>query len=57
MASSDLTGSYVYSDTLKGIHYGPGSTKDALPKLLDTIEATKVLVVTGRTLYTKVNPH
>ena len=54
MSSSDLTGFYEYSDTLKGIHYGPGVTKTALPKLLEVIGAKKAMIVTGRSLYTKV---
>ena len=57
MASSGLTGSYGYTDTLKGVHFGPGSTKTALPKLLNTIGAKKALVVTGRSLFTKVGIH
>ncbi|KAH9940441.1 iron-containing alcohol dehydrogenase [Epithele typhae] len=53
--ASDLTGSYAYSDSLKGIHFGPGSTATALPKLLDALGAKKALIVTGRSLFTKTD--
>lgn len=45
---------YAWTDTLKGIYYGPGSLKSALPKLLDTLKASRALVVTGKTLHEKV---
>ena len=53
--SSDLRGSYAWTDTLKGVHYGPGSVKTALPKLLNTLGAKKAFVVTGRSLHDKVS--
>ena len=53
-ASSTLSGFYAYTETLKGVHYGPGSVKTALPKLLATIGAKKALIVTGKSLYTAV---
>ena len=53
-ASSTLSGFYAYTETLKGVHYGPGSVKTALPKLLATIGAKKALIVTGKSLYTMV---
>ena len=53
-SSTSLSGYYAFTDTLKGVYYGPGSVKTALPKLLDTIGGKKALVVTGRSLYTKV---
>ncbi|KAH8119682.1 hypothetical protein DFH11DRAFT_1566401, partial [Phellopilus nigrolimitatus] len=31
---STLSGSYAYTDTLKGVYYGPGCLTVALPKLL-----------------------
>lgn len=49
-----LFGSYAWTDTLKGVHYGPGSIKTALPKLLKLIGASKVLIVTGKSLREKV---
>ena len=52
--SSSLSGFYSYTDTLKGVHYGPGSVGTALPKLLDTIGGKKALVVTGKSLFTAV---
>ena len=60
MSSPDFAGFYTYSDTLKGIHYGPGSTKTALPKLLDILGAKKALIVTGKSLFHKARlflPH
>ncbi|TFK54276.1 Dehydroquinate synthase-like protein [Heliocybe sulcata] len=53
--STRISGHYAYSDTLKGVYYGPGSVKTALPKLLDTIGGKKALVVTGKTLHTKTD--
>lgn len=53
--SSSLQGSYRWTDTLKGIYYGPGSVKSALPKLLDSLGAKKALIVTGKSLHDKVN--
>ncbi|PIL35439.1 hypothetical protein GSI_02166 [Ganoderma sinense ZZ0214-1] len=51
-ASSSLSGFYAYTDTLKGVHYGPGCVKTALPKLLATVGGKKALIVTGKTLST-----
>ena len=56
-STSEMTGSYAYTDTLKGVYYGPGATKTALPKLLDVVGAKKAFVVTGRSLFTKVPLH
>ncbi|KAI0644566.1 iron-containing alcohol dehydrogenase [Trametes meyenii] len=53
--SSDLQGSYAWTDTLQGIYYGPGSIKTALPKLLERLGAKKALIVTGRSLYEKTD--
>ncbi|CDO75524.1 hypothetical protein BN946_scf184871.g5 [Trametes cinnabarina] len=53
--SSDLRGSYSWTEPLKGIYYGPGSVKTALPKLLDILGAKKALVLTGRTLHDKTD--
>ncbi|KAI0743395.1 alcohol dehydrogenase IV [Daedaleopsis nitida] len=53
--SSDLSGAYSYTDTLKGVYYGPGSVKTALPKLLDVLGAKKAFVVTGRSLFHKTD--
>ena len=54
--STELHGYYAWTHTLEGVHYGPGSVSTALPKLLDTLGATKALIVTGKSLYTKVRP-
>ena len=49
-----LQGFYGWTDTLKGVYYGPGSVVTALPKLLNTLGVKKVLVVTGKSLMNKV---
>ncbi|KAI0633701.1 iron-containing alcohol dehydrogenase [Trametes polyzona] len=54
-ASSNLQGSYAWTDTLKGVYYGPGSVKTALPKLLGIVGGKKALVVTGRSLHDKTD--
>lgn len=53
--SSSLQGFYSWTDTLKGVYYGPGSVVHALPKLLETLGVKKALIVTGRSLYEKVS--
>lgn len=53
-ATSPLEGYYGWTDTLKGVYYGPGSTKTALPSLLKTLGFKKALIVTGRSLNEKV---
>ena len=53
VSNSELYGSFTYSETLKGIYYGPGSVKTALPKLISTLGVSKALIVTGRSLHTK----
>jgi len=53
--STNLQGFYAWTDTLKGVYYGPGSLARALPKLRATIGGTKALVVTGKSLYTKTD--
>ncbi|KAG6842190.1 hypothetical protein C0991_001683 [Blastosporella zonata] len=58
MASSDSTsiaGFYGWTDTLKAVHYGPGSTTTALPKLLDKLAIKKALIVTGKSLHDKTD--
>ncbi|KJA29050.1 hypothetical protein HYPSUDRAFT_33570 [Hypholoma sublateritium FD-334 SS-4] len=54
-ATSPLEGYYSWTDTLKGVYYGPGSTKTALPSLLKTLGAKKALIVTGRSLHEKTD--
>lgn len=54
--NSSLRGFYNWTDTLKGVYYGPGSVKSALPMLMDTLNVQKALIVTGRSLKEKVNP-
>jgi len=53
--STALHGYYGWTDTLKGVYYGPGSLKTALPKLLDALKVKKALVVTGKSLYHKTD--
>jgi hypothetical protein len=52
--STELHGYYGWTHTLEGVYYGPGSVSTALPKLLDTLGASKAFIVTGNSLYTKV---
>jgi len=52
--TSIIPGYYAWTDPLKGIYYGPGSVSSSLPKLLDTLQITRALVVTGRSLHEKV---
>lgn len=52
--SDSLSGFYGWTDTLKGVYYGPGSVKTALPALLETLGVKKALIVTGRSLHEKV---
>jgi hypothetical protein len=54
-SGSSVSGFYASTDTLRGVHYGPGSVDTALPKLLNALGMKKVLIVTGKTLYTKVS--
>jgi alcohol dehydrogenase class IV len=37
------------------VYYGPGCVSTALPTLLDTLGASKALVITGNSLYTKTD--
>ncbi|KAI0745051.1 alcohol dehydrogenase IV [Earliella scabrosa] len=53
--STNLSGTYAYTDTLKRVYYGPGSVKTALPRLLDLLGAKTALVVTGRSLFHKTD--
>ncbi|KAF8638002.1 hypothetical protein AX16_010634 [Volvariella volvacea WC 439] len=52
---SDLYGHYAWTDTLKGVYYGPGCLNEALPRLLKTLGATKALVVTSKSLNEKTD--
>lgn len=52
--STNLQGRYAWTNTLRGIYYGPGSVKSALPKLLAELKITKALIVTGKSLHDKV---
>jgi hypothetical protein len=54
MADSNLHGSYTYSDTLKGIYYGPACVHTALPRLLSVLGGSKAFVITGKSLREKV---
>ncbi|KAJ8079675.1 hypothetical protein PM082_011262 [Marasmius tenuissimus] len=53
--SSNLQGSYSWTDTLRGIYFGPGSVNTALPKLFEKLGASKALVVTGKSLFEKTD--
>ena len=51
---TDFEGFYGWTDTLKGVQYGPGCLATALPKFLGILGVKKALIVTGRSLYEKV---
>ncbi|KAF8893837.1 alcohol dehydrogenase IV [Infundibulicybe gibba] len=53
--SSSTHGFYGWTNTLKGVYYGPGSVETALPRLLNVLGAKKALIVTGKTLYNKTD--
>ncbi|KAF9481548.1 alcohol dehydrogenase IV [Pholiota conissans] len=53
--TSPLEGVYSWTDTLRAVYYGPGSTKTALPKLLNTLGVKKALIVTGKSLHEKTD--
>lgn len=53
--STNVQGFYAWTDTLKGVYYGPGSLPTALPKLRAAIGGTKALVVTGKSLFNKTD--
>ncbi|TFK22557.1 alcohol dehydrogenase IV [Coprinopsis marcescibilis] len=55
LATDPLHGFYGWTDTLKGVYYGPGSVKTAIPKLLKILKVKKALIVTGRTLNDKTD--
>jgi hypothetical protein len=52
--STSVRGFYAWTETLKGVHYGPGVLETALPKLLDVLGAKRALIVTGKSLREKV---
>ena len=54
MADRNLHGSYAYTDTLKGVYYGPGCVHTALPRLLSVLGGSKAFVITGKSLREKV---
>ncbi|KAF5393497.1 hypothetical protein D9757_000653 [Collybiopsis confluens] len=53
--STELQGFYGWTDTLRGIQYGPGSVSTALPKFLKLLGASKAMVLTGKSLYEKTD--
>lgn len=55
MSNSEISGNYTITDTFNAVHYGPGCLASALPLLLDALGAKRALIVTGRSLSTKVN--
>ena len=54
LPTDNLSGFYGWTDTLKGVYYGPGSVATAIPKLLEKLNVKKALIVTGRSLHEKV---
>ncbi|VDB95141.1 unnamed protein product [Peniophora sp. CBMAI 1063] len=53
--STELHGFYGWTETLKGVYYGPGSIETSLPKLRSLIGGTKALIVTGKSLHNKTD--
>ncbi|KAH7874730.1 alcohol dehydrogenase IV [Lentinula edodes] len=53
--STELQGFYGWTDTLRGIQYGPGSVSTALPKFFKLLGVSKALVLTGKSLYEKTD--
>jgi hypothetical protein len=51
---SALSGSYGWVEAIKRVNYGPGSVATALPELIQLLGVKKALLVTGRSLSTKV---
>lgn len=54
MSTSAISGFYAYTQTLKGVYYGPGSVKDSLISILEGFGTKKVLIITGKSLREKV---
>lgn len=50
-----LTSSFFGFTELDSVHYGPGCITEVLPKLLKALGAKKVLLLTGKSLYTKTD--
>jgi len=55
MSTSAISGFYAYTQTLKGVYYGPGSVNKSLISILEGFGSKKVLIVTGKSLREKVN--
>ena len=55
MPAEVISGFYAYTQTLKGVYYGPGSVKDSLISVLEGFGTKKVLIVTGKSLREKVS--
>ena len=54
MSTEAISGFYAYTQTLKGVYYGPGSVRNSLISVLEGFGTKKVLVVTGKSLREKV---
>ena len=54
MSTEAISGFYAYTQTLKGVYYGPGSVKSSLISILEGFGTKKVLIVTGKSLREKV---
>ena len=53
MPNEQIHGHYAYT-ALKDVIYGPGCLKEALPNLMQLLGVKKALIVTGKSLNTKV---
>jgi hypothetical protein len=54
MSTEAISGFYAYTQTLKGVYYGPGSVRNSLISILEGFGTKKVLIVTGKSLREKV---
>lgn len=52
--STTYQGYYSWQLHLKGLFYGPGCVKTALPELLKTLGITRALVLTSKSVLFKV---
>ena len=55
MSTPAISGFYAYTQTLKGVYYGPGSVKNSLISVLEGFGTKRVLIITGRSLRERVS--
>jgi hypothetical protein len=52
--STTFQGHYAWHQNLQGIFYGPGCVNTALPGLLETLGLKRAMVLTSKSVLTKV---